>query len=191
MVELRGSLAARPDGFLITITTQSKEPPQGVFKEDLKRARSVRDGEARLPILPILYELPLDMAQKGGWKDRALWPIINPNYGRSVFPNFLEVEVQKAEETGPHQLALIASQHFNVEVGQALNIDGWRGAEYWEDAAEPGLTLEDIMSRCDVVTCGVDGGGNDDLYGFAVIGRERGTEDIRQRRWLVWTHTLV
>jgi phage terminase large subunit-like protein len=191
MIELRGALAARPDGFLITITTQSKEPPQGVFKSELAKARAVRDGKMNLPLLPILYELPHDIAKDGGWKNKGLWPFINPNLGRSVDLPFLEREVDVAETQGKEQLALIASQHFNVEVGLSLQMDRWRGADYWEGAAEDGLSLQDIIERCDCVTCGVDGGGNDDLYGFCVIGRERGSEDIRQRRWLVWNHTWV
>ncbi len=32
LVEIRGALAARPDGFLLQITTQSKRPPSGIFK---------------------------------------------------------------------------------------------------------------------------------------------------------------
>jgi phage terminase large subunit-like protein len=191
MVELRGALAARPDGFLIIITTQSKEPPQGVFKAELAKARAVRDGKMNLPYLPILYELPHAVAKDGGWKNKDLWRLINPNLGRSVDLPFLEREVEVAETQGREQMALIASQHFNVEVGLSLQMDRWRGADYWEEAAEPGLGLNDIIARCDCVVCGVDGGGNDDLYGFCVIGRERGAEDIRQRRWLVWNHTWV
>jgi len=191
LLELRGSLAARPDGFLITITTQSKEPPQGVFKTELAKARAVRDGEMKLPLLPVLYELPPEIAKDNGWKNPNIWHLINPNLGRSVDVAFLEREVQTAETQGKEQLALIASQHFNVEVGLSLHMDRWGGTDFWEDATEPGLSLEDIMSRCDVVTCGVDGGGNDDLYGFCVIGRERSTEDVRFRRWLVWNHTWV
>jgi hypothetical protein len=49
-VELRGALGKRPDGFLIQITTQSKEPPAGVFKNELAIAREVRDG--KLPWTP-------------------------------------------------------------------------------------------------------------------------------------------
>src|SRR5690606_28287587 len=44
-VELRGTLAKRTDGFLIQISTQSKDPPAGVFKAELDTARAVRDGE--------------------------------------------------------------------------------------------------------------------------------------------------
>ena len=83
-LEIRGALAARPDGFLVQLTTQSKEPPVGVFKAELAIARAVRDGELKSPLLPVLYELPLNRTRDGGWKERRYWPVINPSLGRSV-----------------------------------------------------------------------------------------------------------
>lgn len=182
-VEIRGGLAARPDGFLLQITTQSKEPPAGVFKSELNIARDVRDGRMVLPLLPVMYELPQLVAQDGGWKERSTWPLVNPNLNRSVDEAFLRDELLKAEREGAAQLALIASQHFNVEVGLSLQNDRWRGADYWADGADTKLTLDALLARSEVVTFGGDGGGLDDLLGVAVIGREKET-----RRWLVWNH---
>jgi phage terminase large subunit-like protein len=182
-VEIRGGLASRPDGFMLQITTQSKEPPAGVFKSELNIARDVRDGRMVLPLLPVMYELPLAVAADGGWKDRATWALVNPNLNRSVDEIFLRDELIKAEREGPAQLALIASQHFNVEVGLSLQNDRWRGADYWESASDKTLTLDALLARSEVVTVGGDGGGLDDLLGVAVIGREKGT-----RHWLVWCH---
>lgn len=182
-VEVRGALAARPDGFMIQITTQSKEPPAGIFKSELAIARSVRDGLIKLPRLAVLYELPHDVAKDGGWKNPAYWPLVNPNLGRSVDRTFLENELLVAEEKGPEAMALFASQHFNVEVGLALRNDRWIGTDYWPNAADPeGLTLDSLIERSEVAVVGVDGGGLDDLLGVAVIGRCRVTRD-----WLLWT----
>lgn len=182
-VEIRGALAARPDGFMIQITTQSKEPPQGVFKSELSIARKVRDGELKLPRLAVLYELPHEMAKDGGWKDEKVWPLVNPNLHRSVDIQFLRNELTTAEETGISQLALFASQHFNVEIGLGLQTDRWAGAEFWEQAADKTLTLQELIRRSEVVVIGIDGGGLDDLLGLAVLGREKGTG-----LWLLWSH---
>ncbi len=185
-VEIRGSLAARPDGFLLQITTQSKEPPAGVFKSELNMARAVRDGLIELPVLPVLYELPLHIAENGGWKNPKTWGLVNPNLNRSVDEAYLRDEMLKAEREGDQQLQLLASQHFNVEVGLALQDSRWRGADYWERAADETLTFESLMERSEVVTVGVDGGGLDDLAALTVIGRCRITRD-----WLVWNHAWV
>ncbi len=181
-IELRGALAARPDGFLFQTTTQSKEPPAGVFKAELERARAVRDGRMRLPMLPILYELPKKITDAGGWKERKYWALVNPNLNRSVNEEFLANELMVAETEGPAKLALIASQHFNVEIGMALRADRWPGADAWASALDARVSLEYILEHCDCATVGVDGGGLDDLFAVAVVGRERGT-----RRWLGWT----
>ena len=91
----------------------------------------------------------------------------------------------KAEWTGQEQLALFASQHFNVEIGLALRSDRWvrrrslaRRRRHDADARDP---LRAIRRGDD----GIDGGGLDDLLAVAVVGRERDT-----RRWLVWARAF-
>lgn len=180
-IEVRGALAARPDGFLLQITTQSKAPPSGVFKKELNRARAVRDGELKLPLLAVLYELPSEVQKKGGWKDRKTWGLVNPNLNRSVDEAFLADQLTTALRDGPAELALLASQHFNVEIGLGLKSNSWIGAHYWEKAVEPELTLEALLDRSEVAVVGIDGGGLDDLFGMSVIGRDRDTRD-----WLTW-----
>lgn len=183
-IEVRGGLAARPDGFMIQITTQSKEPPQGVFKSELAMARDIRDGLVKLPRLAVLYELPAEVANDNGWRDERYWPLVNPNLGRSVDLDFLRNSLVAADRDGPEALALLASQHFNVEVGLSLRSDAWAGARYWEGAGDEQLAdLDALLARSEVVTVGIDGGGLDDLLGLAVIGRCKET-----RRWLHWGH---
>lgn len=182
-VEIRGALAARPDGFVFQISTQSKDPPTGVFKQELDTARAVRDGHVVLPLLPVLYELPGAVRKTEVWKSEVTWGKLNPNLGRSVDEEFLRRELMKAERDGPEQLALFASQHFNVEIGVGLQTDHWPGGRHWEKNGDQALTLEAILERSDVVTIGIDGGGLDDLLGLAVIGR-----DAETRCWLHWGH---
>ena len=182
-VEIRGALASRPDGFVMQITTQSKDPPTGVFKIELDNARAVRDGLMDLPLLPIIYEMPPDLTGEGEWKQRKYWPLLNPNLGRSVSPDFLTNELMKAERNGPTELALFASQHFNVEIGLGLKTDHWPGARHWLKNITPTITLASIIEDSDVITAGIDGGGLDDLLGLAILGRDRVTGE-----WLLWTH---
>jgi phage terminase large subunit-like protein len=185
-VELRGALTKRTDGFLFQTTTQSKQPPVGVFASELAMARAVRDGKTRMPLLPVLYELPERLARDDGWKNPELWPLVNPNLGRSTNADFLAREVMRAEADGPAALALIASQHFNVQIGMSLRADGWAGANYWGRGVEAGLTLDDVLARSEAVVVGIDGGGLDDLLGIAVLGREKDT-----KTHLCWTHALI
>lgn len=187
-VELRGALAARPDGFLFQTTTQSKEPPSGVFKTELANARAVRDGEMDLPLLPILYEYPDSFLEgdKPKWKLPENWAMVNPNLGRSVDEAFLRRELEKAERNGAEQMLLFASQHFNIEIGLRMRNDRWRGADHWEKQGDADLTLDELLTRSEVAVVGIDGGGLDDLFAVCVAGRCAETRD-----WLTWCHAWV
>lgn len=183
--EALGGLASRPEGFVIWITTQSDEPPAGVFKEKLQYARDVRDGKVHDPqFVPIIYEHPPEMIKV---KEHLLVEnlgVVNPNLGYSVDWAFLEREHRKATEEGDASLRGFLAKHGNVEIGLALRSDRWAGADFWEVAAHaPGLSLDKLMEDCEVIDVGIDGGGLDDLLGLAVIGREKDT-----RNWLAWTH---
>lgn len=185
-VELRGSLGKRKDGFLLQITTQSKEPPSGVFKSELERARAVRDGKIALPLLPVLYEFPEHMLETDAWKEKRYWPLVNPNLGRSINADYLDRELRDAEREGKEKLILVASQHFNIEIGLRLRSDRWRGADHWEQAVDKSITLDSLLERSEVVTIGADGGGLDDLFGLAVEGRCKTTGE-----WLSWARAWV
>jgi phage terminase large subunit-like protein len=182
-IELRGALTKRSDGFLFQTTTQSKTSPSGVFASELAMARAVRDGRAQMPLLPVLYELPDRLARDNGWKSRKYWPLVNPNLGRSTNEDFLAREVMRAEADGPGAVALIASQHFNVQIGMSLHVDGWSGAAFWADAEDETITIDTMLERCEVIVACADGGGLDDLFGFGLIGRDATTKD-----WLTWSH---
>lgn len=175
--QLRGGMLPNPEAFLITITTQGERPPAGVFKAELSKARRVRDGAIKLPILPVIYEFPSDV----DWREPANWAMVTPNNGRSVSVERLVSDYEGAKDAGEEELRRWASQHLNVEIGLALRADGWAGAELWEARGEPELTLEAILARSDCVVVGIDGGGADDLLGLAVIGRDAETRD-----WLFW-----
>jgi phage terminase large subunit-like protein len=109
-----------------------------------------------------------------------MW-MVNPNLGYSVDKEFLEREYRKAENAGPESLRGFMAKHANCELGMNLRSDRWAGADYWEQFADKSITLDTLLERCEVVDVGIDGGGLDDLLGFAVIGRDKVTG-----KWLHW-----
>lgn len=183
--EALGGLASRPEGFVIWLTTQSDEPPAGVFKQKLQYARDVRDGKIVDPgFVPIIFEHPPEMVAS---KQHLLFEnlaMVNPNMGYSVDQAFLEREFKKAELGGPESFRGFMAKHGNVEIGMALRSDRWAGADFWESqGVVAGLTLDQLIERSEVIAIGIDGGGLDDLLGLAAVGRDRTT-----RQWLAWTH---
>lgn len=183
--EALGGLASRPEGFVIWLTTQSDEPPAGVFKQKLDYARDVRDGKIIDPgFVPIIFEHPPEMVENGDCLKLENMAMVNPNMGYSVDQAFLEREFRKAELAGGESFRGFLAKHSNVEIGMNLRSDRWAGADFWESQAKaPGITLDELLDRSEVVDVGIDGGGLDDLLGLAVIGRDRET-----RKWLAWTH---
>lgn len=182
--EAVGGLASRPEGFVIYLTTQSDEPPAGVFKQKLDYARGVRDGTIIDPgFVPAIWEHPPEMVADGRHLLLENMAMVNPNMGFSVDQNFLEREFKKAELTGEGSLRGFLSKHANVEIGMNLRSDRWPGADFWQAQAKaPGLTLDQLIERSEVIDIGIDGGGLDDLLGLAVLGRDKET-----REWLLWT----
>lgn len=182
--EAIGGLASRPEGFVIYLTTQSDDPPAGVFRQKLQYARDVRDGKIHDPrFVPIIFEHPPDMVESKQHLLVENLAMVNPNLGYSVDQEFLEREFKKAQQGGEESFRGFLAKHANVEIGLNLRSDRWAGADFWEEQATQAVTLQTILDECEVIDVGIDGGGLDDLLGFAVVGRKR-----KSHEWLVWTH---
>lgn len=183
-MEALGGQISREEGWVIYLTTQSDEPPAGVFKERLSYWRDVRDGKVVDPkTLGVLYEFPPEMVARKAYLEPDNFYITNPNIGRSVSAEWLEDQLKKRLGSSDGSLQKFLAKHLNIEIGLNLRSDRWAGADHWEAAIETGMTLESLLDRSEVVTVGIDGGGLDDLLGLSVLGREPGT-----RRWLHWAH---
>ena len=180
--EATGGLASRPEGFTIYLTTQSDDPPAGVFKQKLQYARDVRDGVVVDPrFVPIIYEFPAEMVAAREYLDPANFAMVNPNIGYSVDREFLERGLQMAKNDGEESLRGWVAKHLNVEIGLALRSDRWAGADFWESCGVQTVTLDYLLEWSEVIDMGADGGGLDDLLGLCAIGRHKVT-----RKWLIW-----
>lgn len=183
-MEALGGQISREEGWVIYLTTQSDEPPAGVFKERLNYWRDVRDGKVvDRKTLGILYEFPARMVASKEYLNPENFYITNPNIGRSVSAEWLEDQLKKRLGTSDGSLQKFLAKHLNIEIGLNLRTDRWAGADHWEAAGDNSLTFDELLRRSEVIVVGIDGGGLDDLLGLSLIGRERET-----RRWLHWAH---
>lgn len=183
MQQIRGGGITKQRGKLLMITTQSDEPPAGVWRTELDKARKIRDGRGGpAPImLPVLYEFPAEQQRNQDyWRDRRNWRLVLPNLGKSIDEQALVDDYENNGRVNRHAEQIWASQHLNIEIGVGLSA-GWIGAQYWDAAAEAGLTLDALIARSEVAVMGIDGGGLDDLFGVSVIGRCAETG-----HWLHW-----
>lgn len=180
--EATGGLVSRPEGFVVYLSTQSDEPPAGVFKQKLQYARKVRDGVIVDPrFLPVIYEHPQAMLDVGEHRNPKAFYVTNPNLGASVSEADLIRMMSQAEESGEESVIGFMAKHLNVEIGLNLRSDRWMGADYWQQQADPRITLSYLLAECEVIDVGIDGGGLDDLLGLCVLGRHKDTKE-----WLAW-----
>ncbi|HGW8422981.1 TPA: terminase large subunit [Citrobacter koseri] len=182
-MEATGGQVSRNEGWVIYLTTQSDEPPAGVFKERLDYWRDVRDGKTNDPkTLGILYEFPQSMVERKAYLDPDNFYITNPNIGLSVSAEWIADQLRKNQAKTDGTLQQFLAKHLNIEIGLNLRTDRWAGVDFWEQQAQR-VSFEDLLRRSEVITVGIDGGGLDDLLGVSVVGR-----DAETREWLCWCH---
>ena len=166
--------------FLLFISTQSDEPPRGMFRSKFAVTRSIQHGKAQGAVLLILYEFPEDIANDRGSPPgmAGLQPFgegVTSNRDRSITTPRLEQELGESQVERAGDVVCWASLHLNLEIGLAHRSDRWIGADYSQQAADKTLTLDELLSRSEVIVMGVDGGGLDDLLGVVVLGRDEKT----------------
>jgi phage terminase large subunit-like protein len=187
LLEATGGLASRPEGFVIYATTQSAEPPAGVYLSKLRYARDVRDGIIKdRKFLPVIYEFPKAMLDNKAYEDLSNAYVTNPNWGASVDIERITQLHSQARASGENEFKEFLAKHLNVEIGLNLRSDRWTGADFWERNGDKNVSLDRILHDCEVVTIGVDGGGLDDLLGFSVTGRVKNSG-----HWLQWNKAWV
>ncbi|MBF0031539.1 terminase large subunit [Citrobacter freundii] len=182
-MEALGGQVSRNEGWVIFLTTQSDEPPAGVFKERLDYWRAVRDGKINdLKTLGVLYEFPDSMVESKAYLEPKNFYITNPNIGRSVSEEWIADQLLKNQNKTDGTLQQFLAKHLNIEIGLNLRSDRWAGVDFWEPQIRQ-VTFSDILQRAEVATVGIDGGGLDDLLGLYIIGRDKET-----REWIGWGH---
>lgn len=182
-MEALGGQVSRNEGWVIYLTTQSDDPPAGVFKERLDYWRDVRDGKISDPkTLGILYEFPDSMIQTKAYLQPENFYITNPNIGLSVSPEWIADNLRKNQAKTDGTLQQFLAKHLNIEIGLNLRSDRWAGVDFWEQQAKR-VSFNDLLQRAEVIAVGIDGGGLDDLLGFSAVGR-----DAETREWLCWCH---
>jgi phage terminase large subunit-like protein len=185
--QLRGGMAASPEGVFIQISTASDKPAAGYWKSEVEKARSVRDGEAKLEgYLPALWEFPRKIAEdEKQWSNPDHWHLVTPNLGRSVSLDWLKQSFEGAKLAGRDEVLRWASQHLNLHlVGHATGADNrWPGAFLWPACKRDGLAFEQILASSDTITAGIDG--MDDLTSLTVLGRTSAGV------WQAWSRSWV
>lgn len=189
--EATGGLASRTEGCLLWLSTQSKEPPCGVFKSKLDYARDVRDGKiVNKKFLPLIYEFPQSMIDSEEYKDPENFHIPNPNYGTSVDIEQLNDDYNQSKYAGEDDVKDFFAKRLNVQIGMNLRANRWAGADFWE-AKERTFNLDHLIENSECITIGFDGGGLDDLFSMYVIGRDKYYRSLWRGWSRSWLHPIA
>jgi len=92
----------------------------------------------------------IDEDQGDDWRDEQAWRKANPNFGVSIYPDYLAFAAKKAEQL-PSALSTFKQKHLDLWV----NADqAWMPSSAWNRCADSSLDLEDFADQ--VCYLGID-----------------------------------
>lgn len=139
MEVLETGTGARRQPLGIYITTADYARPSAC-NTLLNYARKVRDGIIDDPsYFPVIYEALIDTDD---WKDKEVWKRVNPNYGVSIKPEYLESQFKKALEE-PSYENTFKRLHLNMQTEQEKR---WMKMEDWDGSGLP-VKKEDLLGK--------------------------------------------
>src|SRR3990167_3147255 len=151
-----------------TTAPASVDSPAGRL---IQRIRDIKAGlrEAPPDELNVLYEAPAD----ADWRKLKIWIMVNPGYGKSLQPAFVEGQIRRAEDE-PSERAEILQYGLNIIPD---GLDAWMPLEKWD---AHGAALSDLsrFSGHDAVIA-LSFPYPSDLAAVAIVLPARGKEPLR------------
>jgi len=155
---LETSVGARAQPLILHITTSDYDRPS-ICNEKYDYACKVREGTIRDPaFLPVIYKADKD----DDWTKVATWRKANPNYGVSVFVDYLKAKCLKAQEN-PRFENTFKRLHLNLRTEQAIR---WISLDVWDGCSSPVVENELIGQSCFV---GFDLASNTDIATYVML----------------------
>ncbi len=170
---LTTSVGARSQPLIWMMSTAGYDTDT-VCYEQLEYARDVASGKIDDPeFLPILYEADPD---KDDWKSPELWRRVNPNFGVSLDPEYIEKEYRRALNSPAYENTF-KRLHLNMWTQQETR---WLSVEVWDRNAAPTRPLQG--RRCYV---GCDLSRKTDLTALVgVFPDDEGVLDVLAAFWI-------
>lgn len=136
---MQTGMAARRQGLMFNISTagSSIAGPCYLLQMDVQKVLDkVVENES---LFGIIYSID----EGDDWKDERVWRKANPNYGVSVYPEYIREAVNAAVQSARLQNVTL-TKHFNVWVNAAT---AWMNMEKWRTLADPTLKMEDFAGE--------------------------------------------
>jgi phage terminase large subunit-like protein len=166
-------MGARIAPLMIIVTTAGSDIAGPCYdkRSDVCKMLDGIDGFENNDLFGIIYTI--DLAEKEGddgddWTDIESWKIANPNYGISVFEDFLEARLKEAIRKSTRQ-NINKTKHLNIWVNAA---ESWMNIEKWSKCGDKTLKIEDFKGE----TCwiGMDLASKIDLCAIVILFKRDG-----------------
>jgi len=156
---LESGMAARANHLTFIITTAGTHREYPCYTEERENAKQILSGTMEADkSLCILYELD----EGDDWTDEANAIKANPNYGVSIYKDFVQGRIEEALQS-PMKQSLIRTKNFNQWVDSP---SVWISDDVWQKCRRP-IDLEDYRGR--EFTFGVDLSDKIDLSSVSLI----------------------
>lgn len=175
---MQTGMGAREQPLLLNITTAGSliDGPCHLLEQDCEK---VLDGLIENDnLFCIMYGIDEDT----DWKTREALVMANPNFGISVFEEFLLRQQRDAIQSA-HKQNVFKTKHLNVWVNAAT---AWMNMDAWRKCADLTLSLDDFDGRACFM--GSDLGAKIDLASRCRIFREDREDGVHY--FAFWTHYI-
>jgi phage terminase large subunit-like protein len=176
--QIRTGSVARREPLLFSISTAPVDRSEGVFAATWEKAKRVIAGEEQDARF---FAWLCEMAPGLDAEDPENWHWSNPSLGFTVTRERLESDLTRAR-SDPQSLRDFRSQNLNISPEDTAGEGRWISLQTWDAAADPTLTIDQLLAESVEIVAGIDAGGLDDLSALALLGRT-GAD-----RYLLWSH---
>lgn len=132
-------MGARRQPMLIVITTAGTNTSYPCYDKHLQ-AKKILEGVVDNPELwAVIYTVDED----DDWTDFKVWKKANPNYGVSVYQDYLKARYNDAMQNANRQ-NVVRCKHLNQWMNAGTS---WMNMQVWHKQAKPGMCLEDFKGQ--------------------------------------------
>ncbi len=132
-------MGARNQPMRVIITTAGTDTSGPCYDKHLE-AIKVLDGTLENDeLFTLIFAADID----ADWKDIEVWKVVNPNYGVSVLPDFLQSQLRAALQN-PGQQNINRTKHLNQWMTAGAS---WMNMAKWEACKDESLHLEDFANK--------------------------------------------
>jgi len=170
---LTTSVGARRQPLVIAITTAGHDRSSICWEMHQRAKEAVKNPDDD----PFFYASIFGAEPQEDWTSEEVWRRANPNYGVSLFPDYLHERCNEARNN-PAAENTFRNLHLNQWTEQAVR---WIQMEHW-DKCEEGISLEDFVGE--PCFMGLDLASTRDINALSLLFRRDGEYYVFCRYWM-------